>query len=130
MPRARKPPDPDALVALILEALRREVPDAREGRVRTRHPQRYRRLDCDGRALAFLRPRSQAAAGLRVDLTGLWVRPGPWPTEIPGRSGSASLLVQTTREARAAGKFLAWAVRWTRSRLAQERRGGRPSIGV
>jgi len=121
----------DQLIDLIIQALLHLVPEAREGRVRGRRPARYRRADCDGRALAFLRPRSAKGGGVRVDLSGLWVRPGPWPTEISGRSGSASLLVETETQARAAGAYLAWAVQRTRHLLARERGAhGRPSIGL
>ena len=110
----------DPLMDALVEAVTAIVPAAREGHVRG-HTARYRRLDCDGRALAYLRPRTRPSASVRVDLSGLWVRPGPCTLEIAGRTGSASLLIVRPQQIAEAARYLAWAVANMRALLAGER---------
>lgn len=122
------PHDLRRLEDALLEGIRALEPSAREGAVRGRQPPPYRRVDCDGRALAYLRPRRRGARGVRIDLSGLWVRPRGSPLEIHGRSGSASLLVTQPEHVEEAARFIAEAVTHTRRLLTEEARRGRASI--
>lgn len=76
--------------ALVTEA-RVRLPDLEEGRVMTVGPPPYRRLDCDGRALAYLRARPRRVA-VRLDISGLWLPPRTSPLLIPSSVGAALLL--------------------------------------
>ena len=61
----------ERLIARTLELL----PEAREGTVMSaRAAPPYRRLDCDGRALCYVRLRP-SRGGARIDLAGLWIPP-------------------------------------------------------
>lgn len=115
-----KDPLGDALATALIEAMAGLGPGIEEGRVRGRTA-RYRRLDCDGRALAYLRVRRRPPVGLRVDLSALWLRPGPSALEIPGRTGSVSLLLTEPLDVAEAARYLAWAVAHMRALLARER---------
>lgn len=75
---------------LVTEAITRH-PDIEEGRVLTVGPPAYRRLDCDGRALAYLRARPRRAA-VRLDVSGLWLPPWESPLAIPSSMGATLLL--------------------------------------
>lgn len=65
--------DLDALMEALIQAVLDAGLDAglgiTEGRVATVGPPPYRRLDCDGRALAYMRIRARAGA-VRIDLGG------------------------------------------------------------
>lgn len=126
-PERPVPADLRALGDRLLEELARLAPWAREGAVRGRRPGIYRRVDCDGRALIYLRPRRRGVRGLRVDLSGLWVRPRKSPIEISGRSGSASLLVTDAAEIPEAARFVAEAIVTTRRLLDAEARRRPPT---
>lgn len=91
-----------------------------EGRVRGRNTARYRRLDCDGRALAFVRGRP-SAGGVRIDLSGLWVRPARSRLEIVKPAGPPSLLLRAEHDVPEALAFLDTAVQGTRHALTRER---------
>lgn len=84
-----------------------------EGIVMTPGPPPYRRLDCDGRALAYLRLRSRKG-GVRIDISGLWVPPRTSPLSIPTASGAASLMVRQREEIGEAVAFLFETVSATR----------------
>lgn len=120
-PHGPFPEDLNHLMQALLDGVHRSEPKAREGAVRGRRPGSYRRIDCDGRALAYLRPRAQRGArGVRIDLSGLWVRPRSSPLDIPGRSGSASLFVFGPKDLPEAVRFLVEALRLTRRLMAEE----------
>lgn len=112
----------DALIASLLSAHL----EVTEGTVMTVGPPPYRRLDCDGRALAYVRvrPRKQC---LRVDISGLWVLPPPCAICVRAASGPTSLLLRTEADIRAAAQYLSDAVLKTR---ALERRGARTDQSV
>lgn len=106
----------------LIQGVRAQEPTARRGLVRSQRPAPYRRIDCDGRVLAYLRPRChRGTRGVRIDLSGLWVRPCNSRLEISGRSGSASLLVRGPDDLIEAIAFLVAALRHTRRLLAMER---------
>jgi hypothetical protein len=65
-----------------------------EGVVKTYGPAPYRRLDCDGRALAYMRLRLKRKM-LRVDVSGLWLPPKPSQLRIRASNGSASLAISS-----------------------------------
>ncbi len=87
-----------------------------EGIVMTPGPPPYRRLDCDGRALAYLRLRSRKG-GIRIDISGLWVPPRRSPLSIPTASGAASLMVRQHEEIGEAVSFLFETVQTTRQAI-------------
>lgn len=74
----------DRLIQDILSAL----PEVREGHVMTIGPPAYRRLDCDGRALAYLRSRPRRL-GVRVEISGLWRVSGPSELQVASAAGVA-----------------------------------------
>jgi hypothetical protein len=66
----------------------------------------YRRLDCDGKALCYIRCRPMKRA-VRVDLSGLWCRPA---------SGAATLMLASFEEVEDAARYLRSVVTVTRQR--------------
>jgi hypothetical protein len=78
----------DELEALANELITEMARDGvvREGTVMTEGPPPYRRLDCDGRALAYVRTRPRKKA-VRVDVSSLWApgNPEPIPIAVPNR---------------------------------------------
>ncbi|MBX2810410.1 MAG: hypothetical protein KTR25_01310 [Myxococcales bacterium] len=84
-----------------------------EGQVMTVGPPPYRRLDCDGRALAYIRSRPRKVS-VRVDVSGLWVAPSSCTLQIPSASGIA-LLIQTYKDIEPAVAFLDQVVSTTRA---------------
>ena len=96
----------DAVLAL-------ELPDLEEGEVLSGGPPPYRRLDCDGRALAYIRPRPRKRA-VRVDITGLWRAPRSSPIATPNAGGAASLLVGNEGDLHDAVRFILATVEGTR----------------
>lgn len=99
-----------------------------EGIVMTPGPPPYRRLDCDGRALAYLRLRSRKG-GIRIDISGLWVPPRRSPLSIPTASGAASLMVRQRDEIGEAVAFLFETVETTRQAIrAQSASPSRPRL--
>lgn len=116
MTKKKAPPkDPleDILAGLIRDLLEANL-DIQEGKVMTSGDAAYRRLDCDQRALAYLRTRPKKRA-VRVDVTGLWRTPRSSKLKIPNAGGSATLLVHSRSEARVAVKFLRDTVERTRA---------------
>lgn len=112
-------PDLDALAAtLIQRAIDGGV--MREGTVMTPGPPPYRRLDCDGRALAYVKTRKRKRA-LRVDISGLWVLPLPRGLAFRSATG-ASMLLQDEAEIEEALRYLNQVVELTRRMLQSPRR--------
>jgi hypothetical protein len=97
---------------LISEATSRGA--IREGIVAGTGPRPYRRLDCDGRALAYVRERPKKRS-VRIDVSGLWVAPSASRLRIEGASGGARLLVRSAEEASEAARYLLDAVEATRA---------------
>ena len=90
-----------------------ETEDILEGRVMTVGPPPYRRLDCDGRALAYIRQRPKKRA-VRVDVSGLWVPDPGCPLCVPSAGGATSVFVHNEHEALIAAMFLRETVARTR----------------
>lgn len=113
----------------LLEALIREITadnlDVTEGRVMTIGPPPYRRLDCDGRALAYVRRRTRKKA-VRVDVSGLWAAERPSRIRVPTASGSATLMVRCADDLDEALAFLRDTVE--RTRRNQERLHSAPAF--
>jgi hypothetical protein len=84
-----------------------------EGPVTTTGPSPYRRLDCDGRALAYIRVRPKKR-GVRVDLSGLWCTPDLTRLRVIGAGGCASLLLRSAQDVREAVSYLHLTVESTR----------------
>lgn len=66
-------------------------PSVTEGAVMTSGPPPYRRLDCDHRALVYVRCRPRKVA-VRMDLSGLWRIPEPSPLRVPSASGATLMI--------------------------------------
>jgi hypothetical protein len=92
----------------------------REGTVLTPGLPPYVRLDCDGRALVYLRIRPKKR-GVRVDLSGLWYPHGDVDLRIPGSSGMASYMVESIAEVNVLVPFLCGVITHTRALLEAER---------
>lgn len=84
-----------------------------EGVVLCTGPAPYRRLDCDGRALAYIRVRPRKRA-VRVDVTGLWKAPTRSRLIIPAAGGAATLLVRSHIDVSDAVRYLVRSVERTR----------------
>lgn len=108
----------ETLTGLIQELEDAEL-DIREGKVMTSGEAPYRRLDCDGRALAYLRARPKKRA-VRIDVTGLWKTPRSSKIRVPNAGGAATLLIRSSAEARLAVRFLKTTVERTRARRTRE----------
>ncbi len=98
------------LIALVVD----HVGGVREGTVMTVGPAPYRRLDADGRALAYVRVRPRKRA-VRVDVSGLWKASSPSRLRSASAGGTATLLVRGPGDLREAARFLAESVAETRS---------------
>ena len=77
----------------------------------------YRRLDCDGRALCYIRCRPQKKA-VRIDVSGLWRRPSASKLALEKTSGSITLLLKTEDDVGEAASFLRTVVAATRALAA------------
>jgi len=110
---------PTELEVLAEEVIRRilAAPDlpVSEGTVMSLGPPPYRRIDCCGRALVYVRVRPRKSA-VRVDLSGLWEVVAECALRVPGATGSASLLVREAREIDELIAFLRAAVNRTRTK--------------
>lgn len=100
----------DLMDALITMATRTGL--IREGVVMTVGPMPYRRLDCDGRALAYVRKRPKKRA-VRIDVPGLWAAPTGSHLAIAASAGRA-LLLRSQEDVMHAVAFLLEAIEWTR----------------
>lgn len=76
-----------------------------EGKVLCAGPVPYRRLDCDGRTLAYVRARPRKRA-VRVDVTGLWKAPSRSRLVVPAAGGVATLLIRSEGDLDDAVRFL------------------------
>ncbi|MCK6551771.1 hypothetical protein L6R52_38410 [Myxococcota bacterium] len=103
------------LVAIADEIVRGTLaPDIREGVVMTVGPVPYRRLDCDGRALAYVKTRPKKRA-VRIDVSGLWLAPQGSRLRIRSSTGAA-LMVTCEDDVGEAIAFLKQTVELTRTR--------------
>lgn len=89
-----------------------------EGVVMTVGPPPYRRLDCDGRALAYIRVRPRKRA-VRVDVTGLWAVPPVRRCRVANAGGSATFLLRTEPDGDEIADVLLETVRRTRRTEAE-----------
>ncbi len=108
----------------LIDMIVKTIPGVREGYVRSEGPKPYRRLDCDGRALAYIRCRPRKAI-VRLDVSGLWrVAPN---SRIRARSSSsaATLFLRLLTDIDEAVTYLQKTVSNTRQAYARER-GPRP----
>lgn len=101
------------LTSELIRALLEADLDIQEGKVMTEGDAAYRRLDCDQRALAYLRARPKKKA-VRIDVSGLWRTPRSSRLRIPNAGGAATLLVKSKSDARIAVRFLKETVEKTR----------------
>ncbi len=86
-----------------------------EGVVMTTGKLPYRRLDCDGRALAYIRVRPKKRV-VRIDVSGLWKAPGRSRLKVQAAGGSATLMVRSEADLHDAIRFLVNTVSKTRGR--------------
>ena len=77
----------------------------------------YRRLDCDGRALCYVRCRPQKKV-VRVDVSGLWCKPSVSKLALNDTSGSMTLMVKGLEDVDEAVSYLRSVVVATRSLAA------------
>lgn len=110
------------LASALIEEMTRAVAGVREGTVMTIGPAPYRRLDADGRALAYVRVRPKRRA-VRVDVSGLWQVSCPSRLRFPAAGGAATILVERLDQLPEAVSFLTACVEETRLARAQ---GGGP----
>lgn len=118
MSQNNRNPDPTIVLNRLVSELIAEVLDVgvdrlSEGQVMTSGPAPYRRLDCDGRALAYIRARPRKK-GVRVDITGLWQAPRNSSLRIPNAGGAVSLLFKSEVELYEVARFLIGTVERTR----------------
>lgn len=109
-----------ALAEDLIRAMVDSALEVREGIVMTVGPPPYRRLDADGRALAYVRVRPRKRA-VRVDVSGLWRAVLDSPIRTPSASGAATLMVRTPEEVGMAVRYLAQTVERTREAEREER---------
>lgn len=123
---ARTQAELEARLMAIADAIVRGTlaPDIREGVVMTVGPVPYRRLDCDGRALAYVKTRPKKRA-VRVDVSGLWTAPPGSRLRIHSSSG-ATLMVTAETDIGEAIAYLKQTVEVTRSRRRPQPR--QPSV--
>ncbi|MEO1234440.1 MAG: hypothetical protein AAFZ18_36665 [Myxococcota bacterium] len=80
----------DQLADRMIQDILAALPDVREGHVMTIGPPAYRRLDCDGRALAYVRSRPRRL-GVRIEISGLWSVPSRSELQVASAAGVALL---------------------------------------
>jgi hypothetical protein len=105
----------EGLVGELINGVVAREPTVREGTVMTEGPPPYRRLDCDGRALAYVRARPRKRA-VRVDISGLWSPAQGSSIRIASASGAATLLLRDGNDLEEAVRFLLETVERTRVR--------------
>ncbi len=101
----------DEIMQTLFDSVSNEIT---EGLVRSERAAPYRRLDCHGRALAFVRRRPRKN-GVRVDISTLWLLPELPAIAIPARGVGASLMLRTMSDVAIAVAFLAATVECTRA---------------
>ncbi len=77
----------------------------------------YRRLDCDGKALCYLRCRPMKRV-VRIDVSGLWRCPGPSQLALNRSAGSLTLMVTNLEDVEEAASYLRAVVAATRQLAA------------
>ena len=102
---------------LLAQVLALDVAGLTEGQVLSAGPPPYRRIDCDGRALAYVRARPRKR-GIRVDISGLWQPPRAARIRIPSATCAASLLIRNEADVVDAVRFIESTIRRTRKREA------------
>lgn len=102
------------LIDEVFAKLERIDPDAIEGRVMSESPPPYRRIDLNGRALAYVRARPTRAA-VRIDVTHLVRGDTPCALKAETAPGSACLFVRTQADVEEAIRFLHESVQRTRA---------------
>lgn len=102
----------------LIAELARLSPDIREGTVMTLGPAPYRRLDCDRRALAYVRARPRKGL-VRIDISGLWVLPRESPLAGAGSGASLTLVLRSRADKTEAIAFLLATVETTRAQHAR-----------
>ncbi len=108
----------DNLIDGLITEITCELPDVIEGQVESAAgPPSYRRIDCDGRALAYLRARPRKRC-VRVDITGLWRAPIEGALAEPMAAGSTSLVIRGTEDFPEVLRYLRSVVDRTRIDLA------------
>lgn len=115
----------DARLSAIEEEVIRQVvshaPGVREGKVMSlAGVAPYRRLDCDGKALCYIRRRPQKRA-VRIDVSGLWCRPASSRLAVRGASGSMTLLLTSGDDVEEAASYLRSVVSATRQLAGRDR---------
>lgn len=105
----------DAIADALVQRIRALDRSLGEGTVMTCGPPPYRRIDGDGRALAYLRCRPRKLH-VRVDVSGLWADAGPSPLRRTSASG-VTLVVASGAEVEAAARYLVRAVAITRKQV-------------
>lgn len=86
----------DQMAERLIRAVRAREPRVEEGRVFTPGPARYRRLDCGGRALAYVFPRPRKRC-LRIELSPAWRAPSSPRLAVASASGTA-LVIRTEED--------------------------------
>lgn len=107
-----------SLVDELIDELTRLSTDITEGTVMTQGPAPYRRLDCDRRALAYVRARPRKQL-VRIDISGLWALPRESPLATQGSGGSTTLVVRSREDKNEAVAFLLATVESTRVQRAR-----------
>src|SRR5205085_5175793 len=111
--------------ALIQELTEAATLGVREGIVMTIGPRPYRRLDCDGCALAYVRTRPRKNA-VRVDISGLWLARQPSRLMVPNSGGAATLLIRGENDRLEAVAFIGSVITETRARRMTHARNRMP----
>lgn len=108
------------LAAELIKELSYYAPHIMEGDVMTIGPAPYRRLDCDRRALAYVRARPRKGM-VRIDVSGLWRSPRDSRLAEQGATGSATLILRTRDDKAEAIAYLLATVEETRAYHAKRR---------
>lgn len=113
------PADLSTLAAELIHEIA-HLSDIREGEVMTMGPVPYRRLDCDRRALAYVRARPRKKM-VRVDISGLWLMPRESPLAAAGSGATKTLVLRSHADKTEAIAFLLATVEATRIQQARAR---------
>ncbi len=121
---------PEHELRAFLEALANQLVDGaselglhiKEGVVMTYGPAPYRRLDCDGRALAYIRVRPRKLA-VRVDITGLWIVERDNALRRASAASSGTFFIRDVTDADSVVQTLGRTVIETRLAYAAEKAG-------
>lgn len=102
----------DHLAKMVYERLLAREPSLKIGRDQVHSPPYYRRIDCDGRALVYFKPRPRKR-WLRIELTSLWEVAATTTLAVRTSTGIA-LLIDKGDEIEEAVEFLLMAIQYTR----------------